>query len=61
MEKLDHLNILPPEYILESYHVCKNCLNEHKKGCCENYDSKQRTTTNIFTLVYFIIINGNKK
>lgn len=35
------------EYVIEKLKICKNCLNEHKKGCCENYDSKQRTTTNI--------------
>lgn len=35
------------EYIIEKRDICKNCRNIHKKGCCENYGSKQKTSAYI--------------
>jgi hypothetical protein len=31
------------EFIIETLMICKSCLKEHKKGCCDNYNRISRT------------------
>jgi len=35
------------------YNICKNCNNEHKKGCCENYSRSNKTTKAIIKGIRF--------
>jgi len=42
------------EYILEKRNICKHCHNQFKKGCCENYNNKQNTSSYIIRNLEFI-------
>lgn len=49
VHKLDNGTI---KQVNENYEIikiqhCKHCNKEHKKGCCEMYKSKDRTTKNV--------------
>ena len=41
------------EFEIVKINVCKKCGNEHKKGCCESYDRKGRTTKCIIKNIKF--------
>jgi len=42
------------EYEIIKANMCKNCNNYHKKGCCNDYNSSQRTSKNIIKNINFI-------
>ena len=42
------------DYDIVKINICKYCNNEHKKGCCNNYTSKGRSSKNIVKNIEFI-------
>ena len=57
INKLDlgTFNQVNSEYVIESKMICKSCFNDHKTGCCENYNRKGRTSKKIIKNIEFVI------
>jgi len=48
------------DYDIIKIHHCKHCNKRHKKGCCENYTSKDRTTKNVVFNISFVTYQSKK-
>jgi hypothetical protein len=44
------------DYDIIKIQHCKHCNKEHKKGCCEKYNSKDRTTKNVVKNLHLVSI-----
>jgi hypothetical protein len=44
---LETIKQINSEYIIEKTNLCKYCNKRHLKGCCDNYNSSERTRKNV--------------